>query len=305
MTIRQRLFLAASAALLFLPAPAAGCSIPVFRYALERWQPSSYELIVYHRGTLKDAERKELGRVRAAAAGANVEITEVDLDGKVDPEFAAVWKQHASETLPWVIGRFPDADLKSPLAWAGPLDSSKIEPLLDSPLRRQIVRDLFRGESAVFILLESGDAIQDAAAAKLLDDELPRLRKAIVLPTPTRDGPQVRSEIPVQVLFACRRLSRTNTEERCLIDLLTRCEDGLDKAKGPILFAVVGRGRVLTALHGKDLTAKQLEETARFLCGACSCQVKELNPGVDLLFTARWEAFLEIETLPAPRTLNR
>jgi hypothetical protein len=305
MTLRQRFLLAASLSLLILPAQAAGCSIPVFRYALERWQPSTYELIVYHRGALKDVERKELVRVKAAAAGANVEVAEVDLDGKVDPEFAAVWKKHAAETFPWVIGRFPDADLKSPLAWAGPLDTAKIGPLLDSPLRRQIVRDLFRGESVVFILMDSGDATKDTAAAKLLDDELPRLRKAIVLPTPTRDGPQVRSEIPVQVSFACRRLSRTNAEECCLIDLLTRCEDGLDKAKGPIVFAVVGRGRVLTALHGKDLTAKQLEETARFLCGACSCQVKELNPGVDLLFTARWEAFLEIETLPAPRPLNR
>ena len=68
-----------------------------------------------------------------------------------------------------------------------------------------------------------------------------------------------------------------------------------------IVFAFFGRGRVLTALHGKDLKAKELEEVAKFLCGACSCQVKELNPGIDLLFAVKWEAFLDIEITPQPR----
>ena len=28
------------------------CQIPVFRYALERWQPDPYEVVVIHRGSL-------------------------------------------------------------------------------------------------------------------------------------------------------------------------------------------------------------------------------------------------------------
>ena len=42
------------------PASAHTCSIPVFRYALERWIPGPYEVLVYHRGPLSEADRKTL-----------------------------------------------------------------------------------------------------------------------------------------------------------------------------------------------------------------------------------------------------
>jgi hypothetical protein len=38
------------------------CSVPVFRYALERWQPSKYELVVFHKGPLRPADRDAVGR---------------------------------------------------------------------------------------------------------------------------------------------------------------------------------------------------------------------------------------------------
>ena len=28
------------------------CQVPVFRYALERWQPDPYELVIVHKGSL-------------------------------------------------------------------------------------------------------------------------------------------------------------------------------------------------------------------------------------------------------------
>ena len=61
--------------------------------------------------------------------------------------------------------------------------------------------------------------------------------------------------------------------------LLLSSEAGLEKTKAPLVFPIFGRGRVL---GGLEVKAKEIEEAARFLCGACSCQVKELNPGVDL-----------------------
>src|SRR5262249_23733 len=112
------------------------------------------------------------------------------------------------------------------------------------------------------------------------------------------------SELPVRIAFKCLRLSRTDAAEAAFVRLLLRCEDGLEKAKGPIVFAVYGRGRVLTALHGKNLTAAELETTCRFLCGACSCLVKQLKWGMDLLMSARWESFLEVEVGPTPRLVK-
>ena len=40
------------AAMILVAAVAQACNIPVFRYALERWQPDSCEVIVFHRGKL-------------------------------------------------------------------------------------------------------------------------------------------------------------------------------------------------------------------------------------------------------------
>jgi len=75
--------------------------------------------------------------------------------------------------------------------------------------------------------------------------------------------------------------------------MLLDSEDDLDKAKGPVVLPVFGRGRVLVGLEGESLTAKEMTSSAKFLCGACSCRVKELNPGMDLLLTADWDALVE------------
>ena len=40
--------------LLWLTNPANACSIPVFRYAMERWPADYYEGIVIHKGPLAD-----------------------------------------------------------------------------------------------------------------------------------------------------------------------------------------------------------------------------------------------------------
>ena len=34
------------------------CSVPVFRYALERWQPDTFQALVLHRGSLRDEQKK-------------------------------------------------------------------------------------------------------------------------------------------------------------------------------------------------------------------------------------------------------
>ena len=51
-------------------------------------------------------------------------------------------------------------------------------------------------------------------------------------------------------------------------------------------------------IHGKQLTAANVERWASFLCGPCSCRVKESNPGIDLLLRADWESSLDITDSP-------
>jgi hypothetical protein len=63
--------------------------------------------------------------------------------------------------------------------------------------------------------------------------------------------------------------------------------------KGPVLVPVFGQGRALCALEGQDISAQSIEDVARFLTSACSCQVKQLNPGYDLLVKAEWRSILD------------
>jgi hypothetical protein len=56
-----------------------------------------------------------------------------------------------------------------------------------------------------------------------------------------------------------------------------------------IVVPVFGRGRAMAALSGSQLDASVVEEVSRFLCGACSCQVKQANPGFDLLLAVNWD----------------
>ena len=101
------------------------------------------------------------------------------------------------------------------------------------------------------------------------------------------------SELPVRIAFSLLRVSRTNPEEQAFVAMLLNSEEDLAKEKGPMAFPFFGRGRALEGLLGKGINADNVEGMSRFLCGACSCQVKRLNPGFDLLMAADWDGILE------------
>jgi hypothetical protein len=274
--------------------PADACSIPVFRYALERWQPAPYEVVVFHKGPLGDDARALAARFEGPKTPVNVAFTAVDLDGKPDEEHLKLWgAQPKGATLPWLVVRYPDAGEKDPPLRACPFTEANVATLLGSPLRRQMAEALTQGETAVFLVVESGDPKADAAALELLDKELARLQKTAKLPEKSDEGPQLRYAVPVKVSFKVLRLSRRDAAEADLLRQVLGSEEGLAAARGPIVCPVFGRGRLLCALHGDEIGPEQLGRVATFLCGACSCRVKELNPGVDLLLAADWTALLE------------
>jgi len=56
---------------------------------------------------------------------------------------------------------------------------------------------------------------------------------------------------------------------------------------------VFGKGRVLLPLVGKGINEENTLGDCSYLCGPCSCQVKNQNPGTDLLVKADWWTSLE------------
>jgi hypothetical protein len=282
--------------------PAQACSIPVFRYALERWRSEReedlYRVVVFHRGPLSPEEKSALDRLQTlsevGARRANFVTELVDVSGKMTDDVRKLWEAQKNPTLPWMVLRFPESDEKRPTPWAGPLTKVNVGLLTESPARKEIARRILAGDSVVWVLLESGDTVADDAAAKLLQTELKRLEKVVELPEGLGEGPvKLLSELPVRIAFSMIRLSRTDSAEQAFIGMLLNTEDDLPEEKGPMAFAVFGRGRAMPALVGKGINADMLQRGSEFLCGACSCQVKRLNPGYDMLMAVNWDAILE------------
>lgn len=294
---------------------ALACNVPIFRYALERWEPAEYQAVVFHRGPLSAAEQQAVGSLRGGRpdhekAAENLVIESFDVSGGLDAVTAKLWQEQTNATCPWLVVRFPDAAPQAPALWSGPLLSPEIGPLLDSPLRREIARRLTRGDSAVWLLAESDDARQNDKVTALVEAEFKALEKKLELPPPLPDDPRMRSELPLRVAFSTLRLSRKDAGEAEFRRIISRNDARLAAEPQPIVFPIFGRGRVLTALIGTNINADLIGEVGRFICGVCSCEVKEMNPGFDLLMAADWDSIFQAgaeakaaEVLVSPVTL--
>lgn len=254
------------------------CNVPVFRYALERWEADSYEVTLSHHGSLPTAGQTAANILKDAAdqCAANFTFADVDVSGPTNVP------------LPWLTARFPaDSAEGLTIAWQGPFTAESGGALLDSPLRRELVRQLLAGSSIVWILLDG-----DPATTTMLQTELRRLQAEVELPPVDPNDPRTAVNTNLTVTFSVLPLSRTDPEEQCMVSMLLNTHGGLDQVSGPILIPVFGRGRMLTVFHGKDLNPDGIAEVVAFLCGPCSCEIKEQNPGVDLLLTADWDGGL-------------
>jgi hypothetical protein len=290
---------------LFLVVPAASaCSVPVFRYALEQWPAAKYELLVFQDRPLSDDDRDTIRAIKQSTAFANLTVRQVNLAGKVDDVLRTIADRDGRDiAFPRAVLRYPDSGPKIAGIWSCSLTALKAKNLTDSPTRRAIFDNLTNGYAAVVLLLVSGDKSADDAAREMLRIQLPAIAQRMELPKKTDDGPQVQSLIPLRIEFPVVEVARDADD--VLTRILIGSEDGLDKVRGPIAFPVFGRGRALCSLSGADLQKPtQLQRSLDFLCHACSCQAKELNPGIDLLIAGNWEAILAAEAGPLPRIVS-
>jgi hypothetical protein len=282
------------------------CQVPVFRYALERWAPAGYRVsIVPGPGGLSDAEQTALEVLRAASGDATSPANvEVEVEPPVSGETTAAAQ---------IMLRYPESrrDPREEPIWQAALTAENVRRLVESPVRGELRKRLLAGESAIWVLLESGDAAKDEAAEKAMTAAMGEAQSSLKLPEPeaassaaaSRPGPHahenaevLRTELPVEIKFSLLRLKRSDPAEAALVAMLTHLEKDLGEyAKEPMVFPVFGRGRVLEPLIGAGVTSNNVMEQAGYLCGACSCEVKEQNPGMDLLMAANWEP---VDTTP-------
>lgn len=280
---------------------AQACNVPVFRFALERWRPDPYRVVLFHRGPLSDAQRELIRPLEEQQdkSLANVIFRAVDANELDDNKARGLFESQRDLQLPWLVVQYPEyLQIDAPIS-AEPLSDAAVARLTDSPVRQELVRRLASGQTAVWLMLESGQRELDDAAAAHLTEELKRLEQELKLPElTTSPDDELRINTPLRIAFSLLRVPRGNVTEQAVVDMLLRSEPDLADRTEPIVFPVFGRGRALFGLVGAGITAANIQESAAFLVGPCSCQVKELNPGFDLLLAADWDNLLAQEGVP-------
>lgn len=253
------------------------CDTPVFRYALERWVPDPYEMVAFHHGTPPPATGA-MADFLSACTLANVRWRPVD---SAAPLPADLRELEPSAALPGsiVVRHVRTGET----IWAGPVLEQTHRDLIRSPARSAIAAQLQKGVSAVWVLLESGEVGRDDAAAALLESELDVLEGSLVLPV----------EAPgLTIAFSLIRVARDDPREQVLVRTLVLSEWDLAGRREPMAFPVFGRGRVLYALTEAGITKANIREACVFLTGPCACEIKDDNPGFDLLMAADWTSGL-------------
>ena len=274
------------------------CQVPVFRYALERWVADRYELVIVPRqGGLTEDESGVLKYLKETFDGSGIPnlVVRVDEESEnaTNAAVASLYypgRRHSFEPTP---------------IWTGKVTMESVRQLIDSPARRELATRILKGESSIWLLVESGDKVKDDEAAITLKERLRQAQDALELPEGVigreeamspEAGPVDRenilqSDVPLMIDFSVLRVSRSDLEESIFLTMMLNLEDDLGElATEPMVFPIFGRGRVLEPLVGKGITEGNILEYAGYLCGACSCEVKDQNPGMDLLMAVNWDA---------------
>ena len=275
------------------------CSVPVFRYALERWAAEPYELFIFHRGGLGPQDRKLADALQKLCEGPgatpNVQVQWVDVAGALNEDVRKLWESQKPAGLPWAVLCYPRRDEERRVAWAGKAEGPALQPLFDSPARRGLAKRILAGETAVWLFVEGGNAEKDGAALKLLEENLKVQEKELKLPGgddgPQDDAPDLSlAALPLRIAFSTLRVARKDAAEQGLMTLLKNSYEKPPPEDIPWVFVIYGQGRVLAALPGDKLEADSIREVCEFLIGPCSCAVKDQRPGFDLLVLADWSA---------------
>lgn len=297
-----RILFLAVASVLAVACEAMACSVPVFRYALERWPADPYRLTVFHRGALTEGQKAVVDGVsrRADDGLVNVAVSLVNVEAAVPEAVAGVWKALGGVELPAVAVQYPAMSRADDVVEKGALTGAFMQQLLDSPVRREVSRRILQGDSVVWLLLESGDRRRDDEVCMLLKSESDRLAGELKIPAVDPEDSRTEGNVELKIVFSTIRLSRTDEAERFLVRLLVGIGSGFGEAAGPVIFPVFGRGRVLCGLAGGEISADSLEQVAVFLTGACSCEVKSMNPGMDLVVSADWDGQLNGQVVQDP-----
>jgi len=276
------------------------CDTPVYRYAMYRWEPAPYEVYLFHDKPMDQQAAQVQKLIEAASRSeekpANLFFVPVSVSDdpelkRIPPDVRKAWQDQKERQLPTYMVVTPHGHK----LYQGALDEAFLKAMLESRLRTEIVKQLGEGKVGVMILLTGSDEAANAAAekeAKTLIADLAAGKVELYLPPVMSETPEDGQDpAGPRLEMGLVKVARTDAAEKWVVDSLLSLESDLTSeefAAQPMVFAVFGRGRALPPFVGKGITRDNLLECVYFLTGACSCTVKDQNPGMDLLFATDW-----------------
>ena len=257
---------------------ACACTIPVFRYALDRWEADKFHLVM-SAAVSQTPEVQDLLRPLRANGKANL-----DFSTSKDPAQKDTVLRYSRESEKQV--------------WAGKLDATTLGAALDSPARKKLVQQLLAGDSVIWVIADSGSPV-DVLEVDRIEKRLKFLEQVASLPIQDPNDPdsQLGPGPPLRLKFSTLRLRRDDPAEAMLLHMLVGPRRTFDPSTTSFAAAVFGRGRVLGAWPLNILDDASLEDACMFLVGRCGCRLKNESPGWDILLNLDWE-----KALPAAAT---
>lgn len=303
-----------------LAAPLLACKVPVFRYALERWAADNYRIVAVVDGETSSEVDAAIARLqKAAKLPLNAEVEVLDLSQLSEAELWSVEGVDNTDEVPVLQVFYPEKSGGRQLCWAGELSVDNVNLWFDSPLRQAIAHDLATGVSATWILAEGPDEQENAAVLARLHNALATATEQISVPDgvirrdeaarviaadPSASMDDIlRSDIPLRIEFSIHRIEFNDPDESALSAML---DGGDGQIARPFVCPVFGRGRMAEPLTADRFSEAAVVSACEYLVGECSCSVKTLSPGIDMLLQTDWQAQLGNKIVmvnsPAPTT---
>ena len=252
----------------------AGClnaqcrDTPVYRYALEHWEPDTYELMIFHDAKAPSTIAPALAALARATniAPANLTVTLVDADPDTNAAASPLPIGTPPPAIPGAALGYPAKTQPGQAAWEGRATAETFNTLVDSPARRELIERLAVGDKPAWVLIESNKAT---------------------------DNEQALRELKAQNIDPIR-VRRDDPSEQVFIAILLHSEPNPARYEGqPLVFPVFGRGRVLNTIAGEKISAYNLAAAIHYMTNPCTHEVKDENPGTDMLLTADWGKLLQ------------
>jgi hypothetical protein len=292
------------------------CTVPVFRYALEReaWSPDIYQVYVIHNGKLSEENTKALNLLQDASTlysggilehkseikyPANIKLTKIDVNQKTDNKvFYELIQKYKNLDKPLLLLSMPKREGRDyNIIWEGELTVTSAYYILDSPTRRMIPREIAKGHKIIWLFIDGDSKKENEEKLELLNNSVASFSKEFnenhgYVDDPANEGCEIDSnKVDISII-------RLSNKDDLLTNILRAFESEFAETKSPSAFAIFGRGRVLGGCFAKSFNKETIEQACSYITGDCSCEIKQQNPGVDLLVSADWYKVMAAEVPP-------